>query len=92
MNAEEYVLVTYHIRDGEREHDVRTILTKEQADMTDEELIHWSIDNESCTEYEDMISGKPVFWVFYMEAYCYVKSKHPMTRETKELFNSYGVY
>ena len=88
MSDYEYVLVTYYIRDGERAYYVREILTKEQADVTDEELIHWSIDSETCTEY-----GTPdTFYVFYQEASCYVESKRPMNRETKELFNRYGVY
>ena len=32
------------------------------------------------------------YWIYWMEALCTVWSRKPMTRKTKELFNSYGVY
>ena len=86
--SDEFVLVTFWIRDGEREHTYDTILTKEQAEWSDEKLIQHCIDEEAHIDDEE--GG--TYWVYYMEALAAVEFKQPMRRETKELFNSYRIW
>jgi hypothetical protein len=86
--TDEFVLVTFWIRDGEREHTYDTILTKEQAEWSDEKLIQHCIDEDAHIDDEE--SG--TYWVYYMEALAAVEFKQPMSRETKELFNSYRIW
>ena len=86
--TDEFVLVTFWIRDGEREHTYDTILTKEQAEWSDEKLIQHCIDEEAHIHDEE----RETYWVYYMEALAAVEFKQPMSRETKELFNSYRIW
>ena len=51
--SDEFVLVTFWIRDGEREHTYDTILTKEQAEWSDEKLIQHCIDEEAHIDDEE---------------------------------------
>ena len=82
--TDEFVLVTFWIRDGEREHTYDTILTKEQAEWSDEKLIQHCIDEETHIDDEE----RGTYWVYCMEALAAVEFKQPMSRETKELFLS----
>ena len=86
--TDEFVLVTFWIKDGEREHTYDTILTKEQAKWSDEKLIQHCIDEEAHIDDEE----RGTYWVYYMEALAAVEFKQPMSRETKELFNSYRIW
>lgn len=87
--TDEFVMVSFWIRDGEREYGYDTILTKEQAEWSDEKLIQHCIDGETTT-IDDEKRG--TYWVYYMEALAAVEFKQPMSRETKELFNSYRIW
>ena len=90
-SEEEYVLVRFHIRDGDRESFQDTIITKTESDTkTDEDLIKFHMDDDATIDSDDPQGD--YYWIYWMEALCMVMSRKPMTRETKELFNSYGVY
>jgi hypothetical protein len=87
--SEEYVFVRFHIRDGDRESIQDTIIPKITSDReTDEGLIKMHIDHEATIDSDE----RDYYWIYGMEALCRVMSRKPMTRKTKELFNSYGVY
>ena len=85
---DEFVMVSFWIRDGEREYSYNTILTKEQAEWSDEKLIQHCIDEDTSIHDEE----RETYWIYYMEALAAVESKQPMSRETKELFNSYRIW
>ena len=89
--TDEFVLVTFWIRDGEREHTYDTILTKEQAEWSDEKLIQHCIDEDAQLD-DGKFSKSNTYWVYGMEALAAVEHKLPMSRETKELFNSYRIW
>ena len=86
--TDEFVMVSFWIRDGDREHDYDTILTKEQAEWSDEKLIQHCIDEDAHIDKE----ARGTYWVYGMEALAAVEHKLPMSRETKELFNSYRIW
>ena len=91
MNNDEFVFVRFHIRDGDRESLQDTIIPKITSDTeTDEGLIKMYIDHEATID--DYDPQGDYYWIYGMEALCMVMSRKPMSRETKELFNSYGVY
>ena len=87
--TDEFVMVSFSIVDGAREYDYNTILTKEQAEWSDEKLIQHCIDEE--TEKSN-IHLEGTYWVHGMEALAAIEFKKPMSRETKELFNSYRIW
>ena len=91
MSEEEYVFVRFHIRDGDRESLQDVIVSKTISDTkTDEDLIMMHIDNGATIDSDDPQGD--YYWIYGMEALCMVMSRKPMSRETKKLFNSYGVY
>ena len=91
MSEEEWVFVRFHIRDGDRESLQDTIIPKITSDTeTDEGLIKMYIDHEATIDPQDPQGD--YYWIYGMEALCMVMSRKPMTRKTKELFNTYGVY
>ena len=88
---EEWVFVRFHIRDGDRESLQDTIIPITTSErLTDEGLIKMLIDHEATID--DYDPQGDYYWIYGMEALCAVMSRKPMTRKTKELFNSYGVY
>ena len=91
MSEEEWVFVRFHIRDGDREsfEDVIIPITTSER-LTDEGLIKMYIDDGATIDDDDPQGD--YYWVYGIEALCMVMSRKPMTRKTKELFNSYGVY
>ena len=88
---DEFVMVSFWIRDGEREHGYDTIITKEQAEWSDEKLIQHCIDEDAQLD-DGKFSKSNTYWVYGMEALAAVEHKLPMSRETKELFNSYRIW
>ena len=86
--TDEFVMVIFWIRDGEREYHHNAIITKEEAEWSDEKLIQHHICE--MTDEDDLDRG--TYWVYYMEALAAVQYKLPMSRETKELFNSYSIW
>tara|TARA_A100001201_G_scaffold138913_1_gene130342 strand:- start:387 stop:662 length:276 start_codon:yes stop_codon:yes gene_type:complete len=91
MSEEEWVFVRFHIRDGDRESLQDTIIPKTTSErLTDEGLIKMYIDVGATIDSDDPQGD--YYWIYGMEALCMVMSRKPMTRKTKELFNSYGVY
>jgi hypothetical protein len=91
QTEEEYVFVRFHIRDGDRESLQDVIIPKITSDTeTDEGLIKMYIDDGATIDSDD--PQEDYYWIYGMEALCMVMSRRPMTRKTKELFNSYGVY
>jgi hypothetical protein len=91
QTEEEYVFVRFHIRDGDRESLQHTIIPKITSDTeSDEGLIKMCIDDDATIDSDDPQGD--YYWIYGVEALCMVISRRPMTRKTKELFNSYGVY
>lgn len=91
QTEEEYVFVRFHIRDGDRESLQHTIIPKITSDTeSDEGLIKMCIDDGATIDSDDPQGD--YYWIYGVEALCMVISRRPMTRKTKELFNSYGVY
>ena len=84
--SDEFVMVSFWIRDGMREYGFDTIVTKEEAEWSDEELIQFHIWDNTHSEDDG------TYWVYGMEALAAVKNKKPMSHETKKLFNSYGIW
>ena len=91
MSDDEFVFVRFHIRDGDRESLQDTIIPITTSErLTDEGLIKMYIDDGATIDSDD--PQEDYYWIYGMEALCMVMSRKPMTRKTKELFNSYGVY
>tara|TARA_R100000152_G_C6763755_1_gene188226 strand:- start:451 stop:726 length:276 start_codon:yes stop_codon:yes gene_type:complete len=91
MSEEEWVFVRFHIRDGDRESLQDTIIPITTSErLTDEGLIKMYIDHEATIDSDDPQGD--YYWIYGMEALCMVMFRRPMTRKTKELFNTYGVY
>jgi hypothetical protein len=82
--TEEFVMVQFWVRDGEREYSVEAIVTPEEAQWSDKELIKHHL----CETAEDYYQAG-MYWVYHMEALAYVNSKKPITREVKELLSQY---
>ena len=89
--SDEFVMVSFWIRDGDREYGYDTILTDEQAEWSDEKLIQHCIDEDACLD-DGEFSKSNTYWVYGMEALAAVEFKQPMSLETKELFNSYRIW
>ena len=88
---EEWVFVRFHIREGDRESLQDVIIPKATSELlTDEGLIKMYIDDEATIDSDDPQGD--YYWIYGMEALCMVMSRKPMSRETKELFNTYGVW
>lgn len=101
---DEFVMITYDVRDGEKEHTDHYIMTKNNAEKHDVDLIHmmYHLDGFD-TDEADEVNAKHILlhmlehektrgWVTTDWGMIKVVGKNPMSRETKELFNSYGVY
>tara|TARA_R110002074_G_scaffold271579_1_gene443237 strand:+ start:307 stop:570 length:264 start_codon:yes stop_codon:yes gene_type:complete len=86
--TDEFVMIRYWIRDGEREHFYDVITTKDKTEWTDEKLIQEYIDEDAHIDNEE----RGTYWVYGMEALVALEHKLPMSRETKELFNSYRIW
>tara|TARA_B100000131_G_scaffold262223_1_gene258577 strand:+ start:727 stop:2511 length:1785 start_codon:yes stop_codon:yes gene_type:complete len=82
-----YYLVTFEVRDGEREYLHRSIYSADAKDMSDKELIaeEWGEENPQDDDY------KGFHWV-YDEILVRVYSKKPMDGKTRKIFNEYGLY
>ena len=82
-----YYLVTFEVRDGEREYLHRSIYPADAKDMSDKELIaeEWAEENPEDDDY------KGFHWV-YGEILVRVYSKKPMDGKTRKIFNEYGLY
>ena len=89
--SDEFVMVSFWIRDGEREHGYDTIVTKEEAEWSDEKLIQYHICSDAHSN-NSYYGDDDTYWVYGMEALAAVQNKKPMSRETKKLFNSYGIW
>ena len=89
--TDEFVMVRYWIRDGEREHFYDVITTKDKSEWTDERLIQEYIDEDAHSN-DSYYGDDDTYWVHGMEALAAVEHKLPMSRETKELFNSYRIW
>lgn len=82
----EYMLIRFWIRDGEREYNHFVICLKDgMGSASNADLIKIYISDN--VYYEDNM-----YWVHDMEALCEVKKRYSISRETKELLNSLGVY
>ena len=82
-----YYLVTFEVKDGEREYFHRSIYPASAKDMSDKELIteEWADENPEDYDY------KGFHWV-YGEILVRVYSKKSMDGEVKKMFNNYGLY
>ena len=82
-----YYLVTFEVKDGEREYFHRSIYPADAKDMSDKELImrEWGYDDPEDFDY------KGFHWV-YGEILVRVYSKKSMDGEVKKMFNNYGLY
>ena len=87
----EYVMIRYWIRDGDREHFYDVITTIDKSEWTDEKLIQEYVDEDAFLD-DGKFSKSDTYWVYGMEALAAVEHKLPMSRETKELFNSYRIW
>jgi len=100
----EFVMITYVVRDGDKEHTNHYIMTKNNAEKHDVDLIHmmYYLDGFD-TDEDDEVNAEHILlhmleheetrgWVTTDWGMVKVVRKEPMSRETKELFNSYGVY
>jgi hypothetical protein len=85
----EHMLVRFWIRDGEREYNQFAICHKDDFPANDKQLIQMYVSDD-ITEYEE--GDELTYWVHYMEALCQVQKCYSISRETKELLNSFGVY
>ena len=88
----EHMLIRFWIRDGEREYNQFVICHKNDFPAPEfencEQLIKMYVSDD-VTEYEE--DGRTC-WVHGMEALCQVQKCFSISRETKELLNSFGVY
>lgn len=92
VEGHEYMLIGFWIRDGEREYNQFVIRHKdifpELCIDNDDRLIRFYISDD-ISEYEE---DERTYWVHGMEALCRVQRCHSISRETKDLLNSLGVY
>ena len=88
----EHMLIRFWIRDGEREYNQFVICHKNHLPSpylgNDEQLIKMYISDDITEDEED----ERTYWVHNMEALCKVENYYSISRETKELLNSFGVY
>ena len=97
IEGHEHMLIRFWIRDGEREYNQFVICHKNDFPAphfgNDKQLIKMYVSDD-ITEYDEEDDEEDVraFWVHYMEALCQVQKCYSISRETKELLNSFGVY
>ena len=90
----EHMLIRFWIRDGEREYEQFVICHKNDfpslhlGSANEEQLIKMYISDDITEDEED----ERTYWVHNMEALCKVEKCFPISRETKELLNRFGVY
>tara|TARA_Y100000004_G_scaffold194123_1_gene258025 strand:+ start:54 stop:365 length:312 start_codon:yes stop_codon:yes gene_type:complete len=101
--SDEFAMIRYELQDGDRTHYDQLIVHIDVSRSTDLELIHrmYGLDafDEDSSEWHNMAEERVLLAEEYEKNGCietswgFVKviDKKPMTRETKELFNSYGV-
>ena len=90
MAAEEvpdFYMITFEIRDGDRESYYRTIVRPDIANLSDEELIISLTGDDEI--YEE---GYKDYWWVFGEQLWRVDSKKAMSSDTKKVFNDYGLY
>ena len=93
-DGHEHMLIRFWIRDGEREYVQFVICHKNDfpephlGSYNDEQLIKMYI-SDVISEYEE---DERAYWVHHMEALCEVQKCYSISRETKDLLNSFGVY
>jgi len=82
-----FYLVTFEVKDGEREYFHRSIYPADAKDMSDKELIaeEWAEEDPEDYDY------KGFHWV-YGEILVRVDSKKSMDSKVKKMFNDYGLY
>jgi len=100
--SDEFAMVRYEVQDGDKTHYDQTIVDIDVSRGTDLELIHrmYGLDAFDEDEWHDMVEERGLLAEEYEKNGCIetswglvkVTGRKPMTRETMELFNSYGVY
>ena len=92
----EHMLIRFWIRDGEREYKQFVICHKDDfpsphlGSANEEQLIKMYFSPyDVIIEYDE---DERTYWVHNMEALCQVENCYSISRETKELLNSFGVY
>ena len=100
--SDEFMMIRYEVEDGEKTISDLHIVPIHLSRGTDLELIDmmYGLDAFDEDDSHDMVEGKALLVEeyekngFIMTSWGLVKvtGRKPMTRETKELFNSYGVY
>jgi|TARA_R100000479_G_C6340502_1_gene185127 hypothetical protein len=100
--SDEFVMIRYEVHDGGKTHCDQCIVHIDVSRGTDLELIHrmYGLDAFHKDNWHDMAEERALLAEEYENDGCIetswgvvrVVDRKPMTRETKELFNSYGVY
>lgn len=102
MNNDEFVMIRYDVRDGDKEHRDQLIVHIDESRGTHLELIHmmYRLDAFDEDDWDDNAEERVLLAEEYERnryiitdwGMVKVTGRKPMTRKTKELFNSYGVY
>ena len=100
--SDEFAMIRYEVEDGDKTHYDLHIVPIDVSRGTDLELIHrmYGLDAFDEDDWDDTAEERVLLAEEYEENRCIVTSwgivkvtsRKPMSRETKELFNSYGVY
>ena len=100
--SDEFAMIRYEVQDGDKSYYDQHIVHIDVSRGTDLELIHsmYGLDAFDVDDWYNMGEERALLAEEYEKNGCIetswgvvkVTGRKPMTRETKELFNSYGVY
>ena len=100
--SDEFAMIRYEVQDGDKSYYDQHIVHIDVSRGTDLELIHrmYGLDAFDVDDWHEMAEERALLAEEYEKNRCIETSwgvvkvigKQPMSRETKELFNSYGVY